>query len=218
MKKNRTAHVGWESKVLFGLSLLFLLFGLINLGWAAWPEQRDAVQLTIPAGILPGAATGTEYTSVRDYDVYVSWPRWIRLGETKDIRVVLTPAEGDEEASQEDDPAQIVLIEPTLGMLPVTPPGLMQVNLGQDQDVDMVWGVAGNQVGNFTGKIYFSFGFYEEITDEVVAVPIAVVDIAIRVTSLWGFRQPLVLWLGFVGLVLWGALFLFARWVQLKHG
>ena len=213
----RKAHVGWQSKVLFGLSLLFLLFGLINLGWAAWPEQRDAVQLTIPAGVLPGAAMGTEYTSVRDYDVYVSWPRWIRLGETKHIRVVFTSAEGNEEASREDDPAQIVLIEPALGMLPVTPPGLLQVNLGQDQDVDTVWRVAGDQVENYAGKVYLSFGFYEEAADELVAVPIAVVDIAIRVTSLWGLQQPLVLWLGFVGLVLWGALFLFGRWAQLRH-
>ena len=176
------------------------------------------MQLTIPAGVLPGAAMGTEYTSLKDYDVYVSWPRWIRLGETKDIRVVFTPAEGDEEASQEDDSGQIVLIEPALGMLPVTPPGLLQVNLGQDQDVDTVWRVAGDKVENYAGKVYLSFGFYEEAADELVAVPIAVVDIAIRVTSLWGLQQPLVLWLGFVGLVLWGALFLFGRWVQLRQG
>lgn len=208
----------WQSKVLFGLSLLFLLFGLINLGWAAWPEQRDAVQLAIPAGVLPGAPSGTHYTSLTDYDVYVSWPRWVRQGQTGDIRVVLTAVDGKESESQGDAPAQIVLIEPALGMLPVTPAGRLQVNLGQGQDLDMVWRVAGERVGNYTGKVYVSFGFYEEAADELEVVPIAVVDIAIRVTSLWGLGQPLALWLGFVGLILWGVLFLLGRWVQLKQG
>jgi len=41
-----------------------------------------------------------------------------------------------------------------------------------------------------------------------------VVDYDIRVISLFGMERNLVLWLGFVGVVLWGVLFVIGRAVQ----
>lgn len=218
MRGKRTIGGGWGSRILYGLSLVLLAFGLINLGWAAWPTGRDAVNLDIPSGVLPGAPAGTNYAIMTDYVLRVSWPRWIRLEETGNIQVVLSPVEGQEKETQNDDVAQIVLIEPALGMLSVTPAGRLQANLGPEQPLDMTWTVAGEPVGEYTGKIYVSFGFYEEAAEELVAVPVAVVDVAMRVVALWGLGRPIALWLGFVGLALWGALFLLGRWVQLKSG
>jgi hypothetical protein len=206
----------WGSEVLYGLSLIFLIFGLINLGWSAWPVGRDAVNLDIPSGILPGAPAGTNYAINTDYVLRVSWPSWVRLGEEGEIQVVLLPDMGESEVTEEESATQIVLIEPTLGMMPVTPAGRLQANLAPDQTLDMSWTVGGEQVGDYAGKVYLSFGFYEQTEEALVAVPVAVVDIAIRVNSLWGLKQPMALWVGFVGLALWGALFLLGRWVQLK--
>jgi hypothetical protein len=216
MSVKRTFGGRGESGVLFGLSLVFLVFGLINLGWAAWPEQRDAVSLGIPSGILPGAPAGTNYEIITDYVLRVSWPLRIRMGEEGEIQVVLLPDVGEDEVTQEENPTQVVLIEPRLGMLSVVPAGRLQANLGPEQPLDTTWTVAGEAVGEYQGKVYVSFGFYEEAEEELVPVPVAVVDVAIRLVALWGVGRPLALWLGFVGLVLWGALFLLGRWVQLK--
>lgn len=216
MNDRRTVQGKWQSRVLYGLSLIFLILGLINLGWATWPRQQDAVQIDLPAGVLPGRPAGTNYASLAAYDLRITWPRWIRLGERGTIQVMMIPAEGEDPANQIENATQVVLIEPSMGMMPVAPAGRLQANLALGQTLDTSWTVVGEQVGDYAGKVYLSFGFYEEAADELVPVPVAVVDIAIRVTSLWGQQQPLALWLGFVGLALWGALFLLGRWVQLK--
>jgi len=208
---------GWQSQVLFGLSLLFLIFGLVTICWAIWPQRQDATQLAIPAGILPGAPAGTAYASLATYDLTISWPRWIRLGETDSIKVLLVPADDGESTLEGEDPTQVVLIEPTLGMMAVTPAGRLQANLAPGQALDMTWRVTGEQVGAYNGKVYLSFGFYDEAEEKLVPVPVAVVDVTIRVIALWGLQQPIALWLGFVGLVIWGVLFLLGRWIQLKH-
>jgi hypothetical protein len=218
MSVKRTFGGRGESGVLFGLSLVFLVFGLINLGWAAWPEQQDAVSLDIPSGILPGAPAGTNYEIITDYVLRVSWPLRIRLGEEGEIQVVLLPDMGESEVAEEESATQVVLIDPRLGMLSVAPAGRLQVNLGLDQPLDTTWTVAGEAVGEYQGKVYVSFGFYEEAEEELVPVPVAVVDVAIRLVALWGLSRPMAIWLGFVGLALWGALFLLGRWVQLRHG
>ena len=61
-----------------------------------------------------------------------------------------------------------------------------------------------------------SFAFFDEEEDALVEVPVVVVDVATRVDALWGLERNLVLWLGFVGLVMWGALFLVGRAVEGK--
>jgi hypothetical protein len=217
MTAKRAFCGGWGSEVLYGLSLVLLVFGLINLGWAAWPVGREAVNLDIPSGILPGAPAGTNYAINTDYVLRVSWSRWVRLGEEGEIQVVLLPDVGESEVAQEESATQVVLIDPRLGMLSVAPAGRLQVNLGLDQPLDTTWTVAGEAVGEYQGKVYVSFGFYEEAEEELVPVPVAVVDVAIRLVALWGLSRPMAIWLGFVGLALWGALFLLGRWVQLRQ-
>ena len=61
------------------------------------------------------------------------------------------------------------------------------------------------------------FAFYDEEQAALVTVPVVVVDVATRVDALWGLEANLVLWLGFVGLVLWGALFVIGRVVEGKE-
>ena len=56
--------------------------------------------------------------------------------------------------------------------------------------------------------MYLSFGFYDEAAQELVTVPVAVVDIDLTVSALWGLESQLSLWFGLVALVLWGALFI----------
>lgn len=216
MREKHNLNRSWLSQVLFGLSLLCLAFGLINLGWTAWPEQLDAVQLEVPKGVLPGAPSGSDYASLTAYNVSISWPRWIRLGQTSSIQVVINPTGVGEALTQGNGVGQIVLIEPALGLLSVTPAGRLQANLASGQDLNMSWEVAGEQVGIYEGKVYLSFGFYDETLNELISIPVAVFDVTIQVTSLWGQTQPLAIWLGIVGIALWGALFLLGRWVQLK--
>ncbi len=90
----------------------------------------------------------------------------------------------------------------------------MQANLSEGQALEESWAINASAEGEFTGKVYVSFGFYDEEAEQLVPVPVAVMDIDLIVSSLWGLDAPLALWFGLVALVLWGALFILGRTVQ----
>jgi hypothetical protein len=201
---------GWLSKALFALSLVFLSFGLVSLAWGVWPVPMDAVQFTIPAGVLPGAPAGTTYASLAEYVLNVSWPVWIRSGEMGTITVHLTEVEGAAGEAVER-PAQVVLVEPVIPGVAIEPEGRSQANLAEGQALTLTWEVAGKVPGKYEGKLYISFGFYDDALGELVPVPVAVVDLAFQVRSLYGLEVRLVLWVGLAGVALWGALFIAGR-------
>ncbi len=201
------------SRCLFALSLTALAFGLIHLGWGVWPAPNDGVGISIPAGVLPGAPLGTTYASMADYTLNVSWQKRIRLGESGKLSVSLSEAEADTDAAL-DRPAQVVLVEPAFTGVTLAPAGSVQANLAAGQELTLTWEVEEAETGDYTGKVYVSFGFYDDALGELVSVPVAVVDAAIRVTALWGLEGRLALWLGLVGVALWGALFLLGRAVE----
>jgi len=210
MKREPRRRRRWHSWVLYGLSLVLLGFGLVNLGWAVWPAPTDMRTFAIPTGKLPGAPSGETYASLVDYKMQVAWPRWIRAGETGEILVTLSEVKAPPEGAEERE-AQVVLLEPMLVGLPLDPPGRTQINLGPGQDLRQAWKVKASVTGEFPGKLVASFGFYEDTLGEIVPVPVAVVDFSIQVVTLWGLARGLVLWLGVVGLALWGALFILGR-------
>lgn len=203
--------VRWFSQFLYGLSLFFFALGLLNLGWAVWPAPTDGVQFEIPAGALPGAPEGEVFTSLSAYALNVSWPRWLRRGESGMIHLRLTDLDQEPLPAGNDRVAQVVLAEPALYPLQVSPSGGMQAALGDDQELLLTWEVVGAERGSFPGKLYLSFGFYDQALADLVAVPVAVVDIDIRVVGLWGLDAGLAIWFGIVSLALWGALFLLGR-------
>ncbi len=73
--------------VLFGLSLIFLILGLINFGVGDLAQAAGRVQIDFPAGVLPGRPAGTNYASLAAYDLRITWPRWIRLGKREPSRL-----------------------------------------------------------------------------------------------------------------------------------
>jgi hypothetical protein len=107
--------------------------------------------------------------------------------------------------------AQVVLAEPALYPMRLDPLGGVQATLGDDQQLLLAWEVTGEQQGSFPGKIYVSFGFYDEEIDDLVDVPVAVVDTHIQVVALWGSGAGSAIWIGLVSLLLWGALFVLGR-------
>lgn len=199
------------SRFLYALSLVFLAFGLFSLGWIAWPAPTDAVQLEIPAGTLPAAPAGADYVSLSDYALSISWQRWVRRGQTGAIHLRLTDLLQEPLPEGEARASQVVLIEPALYPVPVDPPGSVQAILGDDQDLQLTWQIRGDESGTFPGKLYLSFGFFDETLNDLVEVPVAVIDLDIRVIELWGLNSGLVIWLGLAGLLLWGALFVLGR-------
>lgn len=213
------------SQLLYALSLGFLAFGLFSLGWVAWPPPTDARQFRIPAGPLPAAPEDMAYASFSEYSLEVSWPRWLRRGEEGAVHLRLTDldcnasCEDSTASSKDHEPrpadefqgAQVVLVEPALYPLRVDPPGSAQANLADEQDLLLAWQVTGDQSGSFPGKMVVSFGFYDETFEELVPIPVAVVDLNIQVVDLWGLDSGLVIWFGFVGVVLWGVLFVLGR-------
>ena len=211
-RKPQKKH-GWLSRLLLSLSLIFLMGGLFFLAWGVWPPPTDAAQLTIPAGVLPGAPTGTTYASMADYTLSVSWSGWVRAGEEGSLQVFLTEDDPDSSSSG-DRPAQIVLVEPVIAGLALDPAGRVQANLAEGQDLDLTWKLESVQAGEYAGKVYVAFGFYDEAQGKLISVPVAVVDIAFEVTSLWGLDGRLALWFGLVGVALWGALFLLGRMAE----
>jgi hypothetical protein len=209
--KGRNLTRKWRiGQALMILSLVFLAFGLFAIGWAVWPAPMDAVSMTIPEGVLPGAPAGEGHASLSEYVLNISWPRWQRLGEGyRNIKLFLDDPELDRVR-----PVQVVIAEANLVALPIEPTGGIQTNLGAGQDMTILWAVPGNQVGEFPGEVILSFGFFDDSSAEMIAVPVAVVDFEIKVISLFGLEHRLVLWLAFVSLVLWGALFVSGRGLQ----
>ena len=203
------------SKFLFGLSLVFLVFGLISLAWSVWPASEDAAQFTIAAGELPGAPTGSGYAAAMDYTLSLNWPTWLRSGDTGTLRVTLAEA-GENDGTNGDRPAQVIVVEPVISSMPIDPPGRVQASAAAGHDLELTWELTGGEEGDYEGKVAVSFAFYDEEQEALVTVPVVVVDVATRVDALWGLQANLVLWLGFVGLVLWGALFVVGRVVEGK--
>lgn len=199
------------SQVLYTLSLLFLALGLFTLGWAVWPAPSDAVQINIPAGALPGAPEGLAFDSLSEYELSISWPRWVRRGEVGLVHLRLTDLDHESTPTGKVRGLQVVLAEPSLFPLSLDPPGGVQANLGDDQELLLTWEVTGTERGSYPGKVYVSFGFYDDALVDLVEVPVAVVDLHIQVISLWGLEPGLVIWFGLLSLVLWGALFLLGR-------
>jgi hypothetical protein len=205
---------GGLSKTLFGLRLVCLAFGLVSLAWAVWPISEDAAQFIIDAGLLPGAPDGTDYAAGTDYTLSLNWPTWLRKGDTSTLRVTL--AEAGEGGAAADRPAQVVVVEPVISSLPIDPAGRVQASATVGHDLEMTWELTGGEEGDYEGKVAVSFAFYDEAEEALVTVPVVVVDVALRVDALWGLQANLILWLGFVGLVLWGALFVVGRVIEGK--
>lgn len=209
------AHKGGKHALAQGLfvsSLLFLGLALFSLGWTVWPAPTEAVQISIPAGPLPGAPADSAFASLAEYTLSVEWPSWIRKGQ-KGMTFVRMAQSAEGQTNRE---AQIVLVEPIIPGLPIEPKGQLQTSLAEGQELDLGWDLTGLQVGEYPGKVMISFGFYDEALGEIVATPVAVTDVIVRVTALWGLPASLTLWLGLVGLALWGALFLLGRVVEAR--
>ena len=215
MRREFPKRGGWVSQVLYILSLVCLGVGLFILGWAVWPAPSEAVQIPISKGVLPGAPSGTNYASLADYTLNVTWPRWLRVGDVGAIQLTLTVTDLGQEDVNEGE-VQIVVADPRINSLTLSPAGTIQANLAPGNDLAMTWEVAAEQSGEFSGKLLVFFGFYDETLDDLVAVPVVVVDMLIIVTALWGLGSRLAIWFSLVGIALWGALFLLGRMAQAK--
>ena len=218
LTKHRFAKGNRLSQLLYTFSLVFLLLGLFLLAWSVWPAPTDGVQINIPAGPLPGAPGEVDFSSLSNYALNISWQRWMRLGEEGLIHLRLTDLERTSPINGEAGSVQIVLMEPALHPLLISPPGLVQANLGDDQELLLSWAVTATSPGEYSGKMFVSFGFFQEedVVDEgsqqaLTTIPIAVVDLNVRVIELWGLEPGLVIWFGLVSLVLWGVLFILGR-------
>ncbi|MCB2209364.1 hypothetical protein KQH62_00595 [bacterium] len=198
----------WLPQFLFGLSLVFLGFGLWAVGWVVWPEASDMVQYQLPAGTLPGSPAGEDYASLADYTLTVEWPRRLRVGQAGELQVILAERDADAEPAQG---AQIVLVEPALFGLTLDPPGMLQVSKAPGHALTPSWDVTGQSAGDYAGKVYISFGFYDAEEETMSAVPVAVADVSVSVSAFFGLNAQLALWFGLVALVLWGALFVLGR-------
>jgi len=206
-----------SSRILYGLSLVTLLFGLVSLGWAVWPMPTDAVQLQIPAGPLPGAPAETSYASQADYVLVVAWPRVLRSGDTGMLSISLAET-GQVAELDQGRGTQVVLGVPLVSGLKLDPPGQIQSAMAPGKDLSFSWSITSTLVGDYPGEVVISLGFFDQVQDALIAVPVAVVDIEVQVAALWGMERGLVLWLGVVGLILWGALFVMGRVAQEKGG
>jgi len=215
MKERRLSKANWLGKGLYVLSLVFLAFGLFSIGWVVWPAPREAVTINLPAGVLPGAPTGETYASLTDYTLSVTWPGWLRAGEEGNIEVYLS--EDEENLIEVDDrPVQVVMVQPNVGSLSIEPSGQLQASMGPGQDLVLTWQISGIEPRDHPGEMVVAFGFYDDALGELVTVPVAVVDIEVKIIRLFGLGSQLILWFGLIGLVFWGALFLFGRMIQKK--
>ncbi len=215
MKRRLQESNGWISQALFILSLISLGLGLFLLGWSVWPAPTDGVQIPISRGILPGAPTGTNYDSLSDYSLNLSWPRWLRVGDEGEITLALTGTETIQDDSKEDE-VQIVVGEPLMTGITLSPPAATQGSHTPGNEFTMTWKVSSDQRGEYPGKMMVSFGFYDESQDDLALVPVAVVDTLIIISALWGMRSGLTIWLGLVGLMMWGVFFLLGRMAQAR--
>ena len=215
MNKRKSPRAKWWGKGLYILSLVFLAIGLFSIGWVVWPTPREAVTIALPEGVLPGVPAGEIYASLTDYTLNITWPRWLRAGEEGKIWVYLNEQETNQ-IEMEDRPAQVIIAQPNLGHFSIEPSGQVQASMGPGQDLELSWVISGPSSGIYPGEVLVSFGFYDRDLSRLVPVPVAVVDIEVRILQLFGLQSQMVLWIGLIGLVFWGALFLLGRAVQIK--
>lgn len=216
MKKKITKGSRTAGSLLYGLSLVFLALGLVNLAWAVWPMPMDAVQIEIPAGALPGSPAGMEFSSQQDYTLTATWPRVLRSAEGGELAVHLEGT-GASDTSNNDEEAQVVLAVPFFRELTLDPPGQIQSAVTPGQGLTLEWSLKGTEEGEYQGEVVVSLGFYDPNQDSLSAVPVAVLDMSTRVIALWGVGRGLVLWFGVVGILLWGVLFIMGRVAQEKN-
>jgi len=182
---------------------------MFALGWKVFPSPVDGVHINIPAGALPGAPEGDGFVSLSEYSLKITWPRWIRRGETGLLRLSLTDL--DPAPAALVDSTQIVMVEPALFPLQVDPMGEIQVSMGDDQTLQLLWKVKGEQSGKYAGKLYISFGFFDEPGHALMAIPVAVVDVNLRVIELRALSSGLLIWVGLLSLVLAFGLFILGK-------
>lgn len=216
MNKRKSPQTKWMGKGLYILSLVFLAIGLFSIGWVVWPTPREAATIHLPKGVLPGAPAGEDYASLADYILSLTWPRWVRAGEKGNIRVYLSE-DGSNLAEVEDRPTQVVMVQPNPGILSIEPSGQVQASVGAGQDLELSWEITGSWPGEYPGEVVISFGFWDEEAAEMIPVPVAVMDIEVKILRLFGLESQMILWFGLVGMVFWGALFLWGRLVQQKY-
>lgn len=213
MKNRKFAKRKRLMQGLFLLSLVFLAFGLFCIGWSVWPNPRGGVSLTIPTGVLPGAPAGTTYASLTDYNLSLTWPRWLRIGESGAIELIMAETDLNNRDDREQS-VQVLLAEPHVRSFTVEPSGRFQASLGSGQRLKMNWVISGTERGEFPGEMVLSFGFYDESLETLVAIPVAVTDLSIRVLSLFGMGTGMAMWFGILGLLFWGAFFILGRAIQ----
>jgi hypothetical protein len=216
MTERELSKAKWLGKGLYILSLAFLVFGLFGIGWVVWPNPTEAVIINLPEGELAGAPFGETYASLADYTLSVSWPRWLRAGEEGRISVLITEDEVDK-VQVADRPVQVVSVVPAMMSLSINPTGQIQAGVGPGQDLALDWQISGSVPGDYPGEVIVSFEFYDEAIPGMVSVPVAVVDIEVKIIRLFGLQSQMVLWFGLIGLVFWGALFVLGRAVQAKN-
>lgn len=216
MNKRKSPRTRWLGKGLYVLSLVFLVIGLFCIGWVVWPTPREAATIHLPQGVLPGAPAWEDYASLADYTLSVTWPRWLRAGEEGNIQVYLSEDRGSL-VELEDRPTQVVMVQPNPGILSIEPSGQIQASIGAGQDLELTWEITGSSPGEYPGEVIVAFGFWDEEASELVPVPVAVVDIEVRILSLFGLQSQIILWFGLVGMVFWGGLFVWGRMVQRKY-
>jgi hypothetical protein len=207
---------GVVSKVLFSISLLFLMLALYLLAWVVLPAPKDFNRITIPEGPLAGSPLGTALTSPTDYELTLSWMRWLRVGQVGTLELTLREASNADSSLGRQD-VIAVIVEPAFSNLSIKPSGRIQANLAPGQSLGLSWDAEGQVEGDYAGKVYISFGFFDENANEQAEIPVAVVDLNIQVKALWGLATNLVLWLGLVGVAFWGILFIIGYWYSKKH-
>jgi len=89
--------------------------------------------------------------------------------------------------------------------------GEIQVSMGDDQTLQLLWKVKGEQSGKYAGKLYISFGFFDEPGHALMAIPVAVVDVNLRVIELRALSSGLLIWVGLLSLVLAFGLFILGK-------
>ncbi len=217
MKDKRSKISRNMNPVLSSISLVWLIFGLFLLAWRLWPPPIDANDVIIPKGDLPAAPDGEHFATISDYQITVSWPRWIRRGEKDIIKLSLIDLDHQSSAGDHAQIVQIVSIEPIAHPLNINPQGSLQVHMGDEQNLYLEWEISGDKIGSYPGKIYFYFNFYDESNQNFIKVPAAVIDFEIKVTDLWGLTSGAALWIGFIALLFWGIFLLLAMITVLKR-
>lgn len=137
-----------------------LLFSLALLAWGVWPTPTEHRSVSITAAELTGGtANPGSQISKEDYQLWLEWPRILRVGDAEEIRLSFEPASLENPldtsaASAVQPPSLVLQARLELAGMQSLPQGEIRQALTPGRSLHFRWELRSSRSGQFRGVVW----------------------------------------------------------------